>query len=1007
MKRFALTLIVTATAWGAYRLYAQFLGPLTAATIVPPTLEISTVEPDVQPLDFTADTSAPSLGEWTKKATYRVKHGDAALLYFDRYEDRRGPEGEGLVDVEPFALVWRGTGEADETPYVFTCDSARITFEREFKVGGSNAGRMKAGRLNGHVRIEGPNGLVIDGRNCVFDEATHQLYSDEPLTFRYTPQDGEFRRVEGEGYQLQIDLTPTTSPVLGRDMPRVSGVNSIVLRRNVRLDFVSIEDGQERRTRVTSAGPFTYDFPTRTARFDERVQVTRPTQEPGESLEEDTLVCRRLALQFEEATNPNASPGEASTSEKSKTGSPLGRLTFRLLRATGDARQPVVVKSDKGSFRGRMMDLAYDAAHRALAMVDLQTPNGVELTHEKTTLFCPAIRVTHDEGQKVTSAQCLQAGFLEASVSEQTSETSRNVRAMWKKQLWMEPRPDAGETVIALEGEAAVVQPGEYGILCDKLTLWLSSADLENDLFRRSSTGRAGTSAAKAEQSLPVKRALAEGNVAMAGRRFQIETSRLDAAFQEGTLRQAGAGNGGLTDGLTGGKGASAAEEPIDEQPWVVRANSIEARIVHQRGETLRADVAEIVGVGKIDITQAAAEPAAGGASETPALSVTGAKLHLLNEGGIEQTLHLTGAPAHLRRNGVHIEGDELLFDRKQNSATVVGKGLMQIPIRTGLNGEPLETPTQLDVHWTRQMSFDGLTAKFTEGVRARFQDSVMRCDEMHVTVSRRVDFSASRPDTRGAEIDTVRCLNGVDFEYYQWEQNDFVVVTKGRAAELEMSYGTGEFHAQGPGYFDGWQRTEQRRVDIEPSSAVRANQPIEASGLPWEYTKVHFAGKITGNFQKRRATLHDRVQVIHAPVKEPLQVFLRDDLSKDTPSSRNAAWLGCDELQIAMTPPPARTSSSSRKSSPTERHLIQLLAIGKLKPVELEGRLFQATADTLTYDETTRLFTLRGLGTNKASVSYQERPAAPYHDTNGQLIQFNPSRRSGSVQGSDGAFSQ
>jgi hypothetical protein len=121
---------------------------------------------------------------------------------------------------------------------------------------------------------------------------------------------------------------------------------------------------------------------------------------------------------------------------------------------------------------------------------------------------------------------------------------------------------------------------------------------------------------------------------------------------------------------------------------------------------------------------------------------------------------------------------------------------------------------------------------------------------------------------------------------------------------------------------------------------------------------------------------------------------FSRDDLSKPGESADNAIFLGCDELQIGTTP--------------WEGHLrdaLQLLAVGKIARVELEGKLFQANSDTLSYDESNQLITLRGLGVSKASLSHQQSLGAPYSDATAQTIRFNPARRSVSVEGAGGLF--
>ncbi|MCA9056536.1 MAG: hypothetical protein KDA75_22060, partial [Planctomycetaceae bacterium] len=209
---------------------------------------------------------------------------------------------------------------------------------------------------------------------------------------------------------------------------------------------------------------------------------------------------------------------------------------------------------------------------------------------------------------------------------------------------------------------------------------------------------------------------------------------------------------------------------------------------------------------------------------------------------------------------------------------------------------------------------------------------------------------------------------------------------------EFELRYDTGDFEARGGGKLDFWQQNEDSRVDVEPQRAAQANQPVEVDELPWQFTNVVFHGRIKGNIHKRHATLFDRVWVTHAPVERPLQVFTRDDLSSDTVSARNGVWMGCDELSISMHRWTGRDAS-----------YVQILGVGRLARVELEGHSFQANSDTLAYDESTKLFTLRGLGENPASVAFQDHPGAPYREQSSSQIQFNPGDRSGSIQKSRG----
>jgi hypothetical protein len=1008
MNRPALTLVVTGCMWAVYRLYVQVMAPLTAPPADLPLAHIPTPRTALSAPDFGRSDEHVQTAEWTRDATFKVQHAENAYLYFNRYESRGN-----RVDVEPFALIWHDPKRPDEDPYVFLCDSARVTFEREFKVGGSSPGRMIAGRLDGQVRITGPDGLRIDGRNCVFSEAEHQLYSDHPLSFAYSPRSGEVSRVEGEADLLQIDLTSVSYPALGKDMPRVAGVESIILRRNVKLDFTYMEEGEVRNARVTSAGPFTYEVEKKLATFQEQVRVARPTNREEEPPALDELHCHWLALQFEETPategesagalakdGSGAAPADDS-GNNSEDEPPLGRLRFRLLRAMGQAGKPVRVSSQKAGFTGTMMDLGYDAVNRVLAMLDAQPEGGVILHYEGATLKSPSLRVAHDAAGEVVSAQCLQAGELLYERAAEGNDPPLQVRALWKKQLWLEPQPHTGETVVYLEGDASMIQPGEQGILCDRLTLWLDSSQTNALALRSRSDPRilaipgAGVNSGSETtpaSPLPLRRVLAEGHVAIAGRLFRAEkVERVDVRFETGRLASPPT-ESAESPQIAQASHATGEESALgDDQAWLVIARTIDVRVV-QDPVTGRVEPAEVVADGKIEVTQLPPETTK--ESGTELLSVKGNRVHMLNAGAADQTLHLAGDPAHLWRGGVHIEGNDLIFDRASNMAKVVGKGMMQIPVQQSISGEKLDVPTQLDVHWSREMKFDGQAAKFVERVLARLETNALECDEMTVSLNRRIDFTESRPNARGLTLQNVHCKNGVGVQFYSFENDQIVGLTEGRAAAFQLRYDTGDFEVLGAGHFEGWQRGQGRRVEVESDDVARANQPVESEGLEWEYTKVEFAGRITGNIHKRHGTLQDRVRVMYAPVDNVRKIFVRDQLSKDTPSSKKAVWLGCDELEITMHPWEGR-----------ERDFVQLLARGERSPVELEGRLFQANADTLSYDESKKLFTLRGLGSNKASLAYQERPGAPYSPTRAQMIQFNPANRSGSVQGSDGAF--
>lgn len=1053
MRRAALTLTVVTCLWGGYRLYALVLGRMTQPAAPPPVVAIETRTTPVQPPNFVKADAFLTDADWTRRAAFKVKHAEHAFLFFDRYETR----GQ-RVTAEPFALVWHDPKGRTDVPYVFHCERARLTFEHEFQLGGSTPGRLIGLTLDGAVLITGPNGLQLIGRDCVFSEEEHQLYSDHHCKFTYRPQEERLQVVTGEADQLQVDLTPVTYAALGRDLPRVAETpERVTLRRNVKVTFQTQEQDVLQSTTIVSKGPFVYDFERRLATFQDDVQVVRPIVQPDGRELIDRLDCAWLAVQFEEEPRSPLAVFEAATEAVERPPgefAPLGGMRFRIVRAMGDPQKRVDVSSGQSRFAGQMRDLVYDAVQRVMVLQD--SIDGVQLEHDGATLQTPALRLFHDEQRELTLAEALQGGRLDYLRPPGPDRPAQTFHALWNERLTLQPDADRGETVVTLKGEARVIQPGEQGILCDQLTLWVDSTNMRRSGRREDGVATNGTPPPAApppdpdaERGIPLKRVLAEGSVALAGRQFQLtRTDRLEVTFEPGTLpplRRGGFGQAmqprprppqllltSLTEarspGIADGRErvvaplyqavaweVNAASGPLptpsvfaapaieqlaqagsslvlgpSEDSWDVQAKQVDVLVI-QDPQSGRVDVRRLVGEGKVVVLQkppAAPRPAGAPPPEEP-LSVTGDRLELDNRGDVDQALHLTGAPAHLRRAGMHIEGDELFFDRVANTAKVIGKGMMQIPVRQSTTGEALETPSQLDLHWLREMVFDGHVAHFIEGVRGRMQDSVMRCDEMHVTLNQRVDFAAERRNSREVGIQHVRCQNGVEVEVYQWQEQAISAVAKGRAAEFELQYESGDFVARGPGHLDVWQQGERGRVEVAPDAVARANQPVDSNKLPWQFTNVRFAGKLTGNLHRKNATLLDRVRVMYAPVSQPLEVFVRDQLSQETESSKGAVWLGCDELQIALHPWPDQPGD-----------YVQVLGVGRLARVELEGRVFQANADTLSYDESTKLFTLRGLGGNKASVYTQDRPGG----ISMQMLQFNPARRSGSIQGSDGA---
>ena len=125
------------------------------------------------------------------------------------------------------------------------------------------------------------------------------------------------------------------------------------------------------------------------------------------------------------------------------------------------------------------------------------------------------------------------------------------------------------------------------------------------------------------------------------------------------------------------------------------------------------------------------------------------------------------------------------------------------------------------------------------------------------------------------------------------------------------------------------------------------------------------------------------------ATVYNTLETFTRDEFSSDAPNAADAVWLGCETLSMSLQPWPDR-----------EGYYAQFGARGQC---EMEGKLFDVSADMVSYDESQKLFTLKGEGTREAIIYYRDRAAAEPRPLPGQVIQFIPSANYVRVQGSSG----
>jgi lipopolysaccharide export system protein LptA len=1007
-----------------YVVYAALVSPLVA-----PGPEL------VAERNAAAATSTPRLSEnarqardflrsapWAHDAKFQVRTKQA-FVFAQEWEKIKQT---GRVRFKPFAMIWRSDDQdPKKAPITIVCDSALVEFSEKFEGSSTRLGRVVGGALEGPVTIAGADGLALDGRDINFSEAALRMWSDYPVAFRYGPHSGH-----GQGLELDLIAAPGLP---GDDKPAVSGVRTLRLLKDVVMDLVSRPrgDGKPGETvHVTSAGSFEYGVESSVAVFQKEVRVVRPT----EGNQTDRLNCELLTLIFE----PKKPEDDPAVPPEQRAAASTAEPEFRRLRAEGPN---TTIVSQRSQVQARMEELAYDAQSR---VVTLRDPKNVRMVQRNNELICPEITAILDEEGQVEQSVCRGSGklFSFARDARSASVPRRNrkveLAGEWLKELNVRPDPQSGLTLIELTGRAVLSQAGKMALQADIVRLWVASETTNPSDDHAPRVIPKGDT----ENSRP-RRMLALGSAVFASPQMTGETDRLEVWFDEGPLPPAptarhlpegaqshrvfkpGASRGeraretrqaiappvaesrrpraGRLGGRAGTTGFAAVPSARNEEtpspsevsspppratgpvaqkgtetPMHVTAGLIQVRSMTDGDRT---DVAEVITEERVHVTQERNEG-------EPPFDLAGDRLHLWNYSEMHQVIRVEGQPAHIRDRGLQLEGADIHFDREANEARVEGPGVLRLPVKNGFDGKPLTTPQLLDVFWNERMEFDGETARFFARVRTQLEQNEMRCEEMHVTLSRRISFSKEEREPAETEIRHVVCRDGVELKSREYLENRLVQIRTARGFEFALDQSTGQITAQGPGTLALWRRSGANRTSLATSTGVRANRPLQTETSEWDYTRVDFAGQMQGNTREQATEFVNRVRVVYGPVARSTDTIDADELPK------GGGRIHCERLELSQ-----HAAVGPQKGS---------IAIVGRGNAELEGRtehgLFNAKAARVSYDESKGLFSLFGDGKRDATIWREGKIGTPPGSVGAQRMEFNPARDELKVDRASGA---
>ena len=167
---------------------------------------------------------------WAASAKNQASTVDKSTFwYFQVWKQ----ESDNVISLEPFAMVSkRKDSKPGDRPYSVAADKAYITFASKVSLLGGNPGAIVRANLEGAVQIEGPNNLIIEGRNFYFQKGDpNVVYSDDRLRFRADRHFGT-----AKGMQLELLRNEKAKP----DEPlAIGGISSVKLLQDVDMTLVT------------------------------------------------------------------------------------------------------------------------------------------------------------------------------------------------------------------------------------------------------------------------------------------------------------------------------------------------------------------------------------------------------------------------------------------------------------------------------------------------------------------------------------------------------------------------------------------------------------------------------------------------------------------------------------------------------------------------------------------------------------------------------------------------
>lgn len=928
------------------------------------------IEPTIKQSDKTAVPTVDFLGQqkqklalyfsprsWQLGSTKVLESNNIMLLMKDFRE-----VGENRLELEPLTIIAFETDAEqdkwDRPVVVLNAEKAILQFS-ELNLAFGKIGDLVGGQLLGNVQITRKS---ADGHH----EPLNVLTSDVMLATNRieTKRDVQFQmgKHQGSGRHLiaQFEEGPNRGQQKG---PNISGlsvlelvhVDRIVLStegRGLLGNAAEMPGVREQSSQMYASapveirclGPFVFDGAHRVATFRDQVHVRRLVA----SGVTDQLEADLLEVHFQKEAPDAPAEKTAAASQEGGSEEQTAKLKMQRLVAVGN---PFRLSATSVSAHAEGGQLIYDLIKKRIEVKG--SPNAV-LTKDKYRCESPHLMYElGDNPSYLGRVWSAGPGVFTGNLNDQ--DPNEVSRLSWQDQFRIEPKN--GEYAVAVEGNATVSGDNKGQISGDKLFVFLQDV----------------TPPGEKKQRLIPSRLHGTGRISIDTPQLVGRTNEIKTWFQFDSSQAAQGGEPGKLPmgpapgtAANGGPRRQEAAQPQtgDEKPTRFRLSGETIQLVVRfDAQKSYLDSAQIS--GKVQMAEMPE-----GEDLVDPFMVRGNVVQLLNASDDNAEIHVTGEPAIVSGRGLVMRSGRLRVNQLQGRIWTDGPGTLEFPLDRDFQGKKLAVPEYFNVQWQGGLEAQHDQITFDRAVKIQGRQSHLNTARLTITLNRPISFTDTNQN-KSLSAKNVECSGGVELYNRNVDLGVVKSVDQFEGKTLSINQETGDIQAQGPG--------TAKTVMMGSPNAQIPGQPAPLKPIgdkQLTFLRVDFVSHVSGNVHRKEVTFHKVDRAYYGPVKS-----WEDEIDLQNPVAMNATdvTLRCDQLTVVQHDKQTGLSGG------------EILAMGNS---EVQGKMFSAWADRISYSTEKQLLTMTGNGRNAAQLIHQQRIGGSRQTLTAGKIQYWPETR-------------